>query len=51
MALRGQRPLLTLAMAAGPVFSSRCRASLAQGRLTLMGNVPTSPILPFEPTL
>lgn len=47
MALRGQRAVLTSAMAAGPVFSSRCWASLARGKLTLMGNVvSTSPILP-----
>lgn len=52
MALRGQRAVLTSAMAAGPVFSSRCRASLARAKLTLMGNVvSTSPILPFQPTL
>lgn len=47
MALRGQRAVLTSAMAAGPVFSSHCWASLARGKLTLMGNVvSTSPILP-----
>lgn len=50
MALRGQRAVLTSVMAAGPVFSSRCRASLARGKLTLMGKVAsTSPILPQKP--
>jgi hypothetical protein len=52
MALRGQRAALTSAMAVGPVFSSHCRASLALGKLTLMGNVfSIQSILPFQPTL